>query len=880
MGCNKEIHTIKNKKIPPQGLKCKKAIFAGILAFAAITLANTGYSYSAYASDNIGTVSEVAKGEKDDLSDTLQHGGLGISANDNDSPSLASAYDETALDACLTEGFRKYSTSIDVSDIGLPLEEARNGAIRDVINAHPEIIGINDITYYYSAGTGNVTRVDVTYDADAKSKQRELDNALETLARKVDISGMTDEEIVLAYHEYLTSTVAYAYEAYLTNTLGEENEYDMYGALVKHSAVCQGYAETMFYLLKQVGIPCSIASSANINHAWNVVKIHGNWYHIDVTWDDPVWDVPGKSLHKYFLVSFPTMNTLTAEAHNNKDRSDMVISVRGGETYTAATDTTYESGKFWNGVTKVLFCKDGYWYTIGKGSSDTTYQISKYKYSTGSTQNIYSGTAKWMASENSYYPGQYGAIYIQGNNLYFSTPDSLNKIDLSITPYKATEIVNIRSSYSIGNNMYALGEQYGKLVYAVASSPKLDREKDSTDSTKYIKKYDEYTVDICTNHVWDAGVVVTEPTYKTEGTKKYTCTNCGETKTESIDKLICTEHVWDGGIVVTEPTYKTEGTKKYTCTNCGETKTESIDKLICTEHAWDAGVVVTAPTYKTEGTKEYTCTNCGEIKTEKISRLHMSETVIKAVNDRTGIKLTWSRIAGAEGYKIYRKNLSSGYKLIKTLTSAQIVAMADNSVKAGVTYSYKIVPYNSNVNGGEKVISILRIGNTTTKTVNVSNGVRVSWNKASGVNGYNIYRKTANGGYVRIKVVKASVNAYTDRGVRSSSVYTYMVKPYKGSSTGTCTTSKITYIKTPKASAGVVKNGIKVKWSNVSGAKNYRIYRRTSSGKWTTLKTVTARTSSLTDTKAKKGVTYLYSVRALNGKTYSAMSPSVKVKRK
>ncbi|MDD6404413.1 MAG: transglutaminase domain-containing protein [Clostridiales bacterium] len=838
MGCNKEIHTIKNEKIPPLGLKCKKAIFAGILAFAAITLVNTGYSYSAYASDNIGTVSEVEKGEKDDLSDTLQHGGLGISDNDNDSPSLASAYDETALDACLTEGFRKYSASIDVSDIGLPLEEARNGAIRAVINAHPEIIGINDVTYYYSAGTGNVTRVDVTYCADAKSKQRELDNALETLARKVDISGMTDEEIVLAYHEYLTSTVAYAYEAYLTNTLGEENEYDMYGALVKHSAVCQGYAETMFYLLKQAGIPCSIVSSANINHAWNVVKIHGNWYHIDVTWDDPVWDVPGKSLHRYFLVSFPTMNTLTAEAHNNKDRSDMVISVRGGETYTAATDTTYESGKFWNGVTKMLFCKDGYWYTIGKGSGDTTYQISKYKYSTGSTQNIYSGTAKWMASENSYYPGQYGAIYIQGNNLYFSTPDSLNKIDLSITPYKATEIVNIRSSYSIGNNMYALGEQYGKLVYAVASSPKLDREKDSTDSTKYIKKYDEYTVDICTSHIWDAGVVVTEPTYKTEGTKKYTCTNCGETKTESIDKLICTEHVWD------------------------------------------AGVVVTAPTYKTEGTRKYTCTSCGEIKTEKISRLHMSETVIKAVNDRTGIKLTWSRIAGAEGYKIYRKNLSSGYKLIKTLTSAQIVAMADNSVKAGVTYSYKIVPYNSNVNGGEKVVSILRIGNTTTKTVNVSNGVRVSWNKASGVNGYNIYRKTANGGYVRIKVVKASVNAYTDRGVRSSSVYTYMVKPYKGSSTGTCTTSKITYIKTPKASAGVVKNGIKVKWSNVSGAKNYRVYRRTSSGKWATLKTVTARTSSLTDTKAKKGVTYLYSVRALNGKTYSAMSPSVKVKRK
>lgn len=876
MGYSKKIHKIKNEKLNPLGLKCKKAVFSGILAFAAITLVNTGYSYSAYASDKAGAVSEVVKGEKDDLSDTLQHGGLGIHDNDNDSLSLASAYDETALDACLTEEFRKYSTSIDVSDIGLPLEEARNGAIRAVINAHPEIIGIDDVTYYYSTSTGKVTRVEITYDTDAKSKQRELDDALEALDSKVDISGMTDEEIVLAYHEYLTSTVACAYEAYLANTLGGENEYDMYGTLVKHSAVCQGYAETMFYLLKKAGIPCSIASSVNINHAWNVVKIHGRWYHMDVTWDDPVWDVPGQSLHKYFLVSFPTMNTLTAASHN-KDRSDMVISARWGEEYTAATDTTYESGKFWNGVTKVLFYRDGYWYTIGSGSDDTTYQISRYNYSTGVTQNIYSGTAKWMASEKSYYPGQYGAIYIQGHNLYFSTPDSLNRIDLSVTPYTSTEIDNIRGSYSIGSNMYALGEQYGKLVYVVSSSPNLKREKESG---IYIKKYDEYTVDICTSHIWDAGVVVTEPTYKTEGTKKYICTNCGETKTEAIDKLACTEHAWDAGIVVTEPTYKMEGIKKYTCINCGETKIENIEKLVCTEHVWDAGIVVTEPTYKTEGTKEYTCDNCGYTKTEGIARLQMSAAVLKAANDRTGIKLTWNKAAGAEGYKIYRKNGSSGYTRIRTLTNAQTVTVSDSSAKSGTTYSYKIVPYNSNVDGKETAVSIFRIGDTKVTTTNVAEGIRVSWNKASGVNGYNIYRKTANGGYVRIKVVKAYVNAYTDRGVRSSSVYTYMVKPYKGSNTGTCTTSKITYIKTPKAAAGVVKNGIKVKWSKVSGAKNYRIYRRTSSGKWTTLKTVTARTSSLTDTKAKKGVTYLYSVRALNGKTYSAMSPSVKAKRK
>ena len=112
---------------------------------------------------------------------------------------------------------------------------------------------------------------------------------------------MTDEEIVLAYHEYLTSTVAYAYAAYLQGSLGGAHEYDMYGALVNHSSVCQGYAETMFYLLKKAGLSCAIASSQNINHAWNIVKVNGKWYHVDATWDDPVWDMPGRSNHDYFL---------------------------------------------------------------------------------------------------------------------------------------------------------------------------------------------------------------------------------------------------------------------------------------------------------------------------------------------------------------------------------------------------------------------------------------------------------------------------------------------------------------------------------------------------------------------------------------------------
>ena len=601
-----------------------RKICIGALAFSAAVVLLTGGKVGAYASDQTrvsSDESQVTVGY-DDLDDTLQKGGLGVVVEQQDgAASLASTYDATALEKRIVEGIKAWQTSIDVSELGLTRDDIDNGAVKSIINSHPEFISLSGGYTYWTSGS-SITKIQFTYLTNAKEEQQELDAALQEVKSKIDTSGMSDEEIVLAYHEYLTSTVAYAYEDYFNGTIAANHGYDMYGALVKHSCVCQGYAETMFYLLREAGLSCAIASSGNINHAWNIVKIHGKWYHIDATWDDPVWDMPGRSYHDYFLVSFDTMNKNTLINHT-KDRTDMVVSAQWGDTYTTAVDTTYESGKFWNGIEKAIFYKDGYWYSISEGSSKTSFNINKYQYSTNINKVLYSGTAKWTAPSGGYYPGVYSSIYLRGDNLYFTTPDSLNKIDITSTNVTPTELINIRTQYnsSTGNNLYAFGEQYGKLVYFITDSPNIKKTKDSSNSSKYNKEYAEYTFEMCISHKWDAGVVTKEPTYTSTGTKKYTCTNCGETKTETIAKLVCTSHVWDSGKVVTAPTYKTEGTKKYTCKNCGTTKTETIAKLVCTSHVWDGGVVTKKPTYTSTGTKKYTCTNCGETKTETIAKL-------------------------------------------------------------------------------------------------------------------------------------------------------------------------------------------------------------------------------------------------------------------
>ncbi len=815
-----------------------RKICIGALAFSAAVVLLPGGKVGAYASDQTrvsSDESQVTVGY-DDLDDTLQKGGLGVVVEQQDgAASLASTYDATALEKLIVEGIKAWQTSIDVSELGLTRDDINNGAVRSIINSHPEFISLSGGYTYWTSGS-SITKIAFTYLTNAKEEQQELDAALQEVKSKIDTSGMSDEEIVLAYHEYLTSTVSYAYEDYFNGTIAANHGYDMYGALVKHSCVCQGYAETMFYLLREAGLSCAIASSENINHAWNIVKIRGNWYHIDATWDDPVWDMPGRSYHDYFLVSFDTMNKNTLINHT-KDRTDMVVSAQWGDTYTTAVDTTYESGKFWNGIEKAIFYKDGYWYSISEGSSKTSFNINKYQYSTNINKVLYSGTAKWTTPSGGYYPGVYSSIYLRGDNLYFTTPDSLNKIDITSTNVIPTELINIRTQYnsSTGNNLYAFGEQYGKLVYFITDSPNIKKTKDSSNSSKYNKEYAEYTFEMCISHKWDAGVVTKEPTYTSTGTKKYTCTNCGETKIETIAKLVCTSHVWDSGKVVTAPTYKTEGTKKYTCKNCGTTKTETIAKLVCTKHAWDAGVVTKQPTYKTEGTKKYTCKNCGTTKTETIAKLVCTT---HAWDNGTVTKKATYTATGVRKYTC------------KTCGAAKQVTIAR-----------------------------LKLAKVTVKSAQQAGAIKLTWNKASGASGYKIYRRTAKGRYVCIKTVKSGTTSYVDKTVKSGNRYYCCVKAYNGNVLSGYTEASILYIKAPVVTVRKSAQGVKLSWKKSAGAKKYIVYRKTPTGKYRAVKTVTAKTLSWTDKTAKKGQTYYYIVKAVNNKTYSAASPQKRIKR-
>lgn len=116
-----------------------------------------------------------------------------------------------------------------------------------------------------------------------------------------------EKELII--HDYLVLNGQYDYDNYLNGTIPKES-YSAYGLLVNHRGVCNSYAYAMKYLLTRAGIECEVVSGRGNGggHAWNIVKIDGNYYYIDTTWDDPVPDVEGRIRYAYFNLSKEEMS--------------------------------------------------------------------------------------------------------------------------------------------------------------------------------------------------------------------------------------------------------------------------------------------------------------------------------------------------------------------------------------------------------------------------------------------------------------------------------------------------------------------------------------------------------------------------------------------
>lgn len=317
----------------------------------------------------------------------------------------------------LIQGYQDCVKSVDVKSIGLSVKSPSDKKVidqvmEDVLN---ETVGLfyagREFSVSVDRVTGKVVKVGLNYDkryltgskvnvSKIKKVRRQLDAEMGSIMKNVK-SGMSDVEKALVLHDYLARTVVYTDSSSAPWRISEE------GAILKKRANCMGYALAYIALLESVGIEAKCVSSESMVHMWNLVKIGGKWFHVDLVWDSPLSSLNRKNMYGYVC-------------HDNFLLSNTAIRKTGHKGFSASATSTKYDKMYWR-----------------KSDSSFWYQGGKYYYATNTgiyvRERIASGIARRIKK---------GKILCfvrrKGNKFYCIASNQAYRIDVKSQKWKIT----------------------------------------------------------------------------------------------------------------------------------------------------------------------------------------------------------------------------------------------------------------------------------------------------------------------------------------------------------------------------------------------------------------------------------------------------------
>lgn len=197
----------------------------------------------------------------------------------NNGDALVKAYDALVSAARKGEQETVINTMFSVDDIVITTDE-----VNTVFSAYrydnPGQFWVDRFQYtYYSNKQVRALVCHYLPELNTATAQKTFFSAADKFIKDSGVtSDMSEYEIAKILHDKVAKHVEYIETA---------NSHNAYGALIEGKAVCEGYAELYQYLLYKMGIQSHIVTGdAGGPHAWNLVRIDGQYYQTDVTWDD------------------------------------------------------------------------------------------------------------------------------------------------------------------------------------------------------------------------------------------------------------------------------------------------------------------------------------------------------------------------------------------------------------------------------------------------------------------------------------------------------------------------------------------------------------------------------------------------------------------
>ncbi len=338
----------------------------------------------------------------------------------------------------LVQGLSSRQSSISLEGYNIP-ETDLKALFSDTLNSNPGLFYVGGGFSYYVAENNTVKSITPQYvypEADVQAYNAALEKAYREAVP--DAAGMNEMQIARACHDYLAQHMYYDFSY---------SKYNAYNALVEGTAVCQGYSLAYGAMLQKAGIAFDYTTSDVMNHMWNYVRIDNNWYHVDVTWDDPMEqeeapaDRKGFVSHRYFLNSDAKIGSEGAKGH------------RGWVQGKSCTSTVYDN-EFWQGNVSAIFRIAGKDYYLKYPSDTSSTTVELICRENNSERRELSFESEWKADNGRWY-GTYSTLSYYNDKLYFNDTKNI----YSFNPNVPSAEKKLVYEYTEG-----AGDLYGSLI--------------------------------------------------------------------------------------------------------------------------------------------------------------------------------------------------------------------------------------------------------------------------------------------------------------------------------------------------------------------------------------------------------------------------------
>jgi len=308
-----------------------------------------------------------------------------------------------SLDAYIYEQLMKGTAVIDISEYQIPKEDIRL-TLTMIVNDHPDLFFVGS-SFSIGSLNGYVRTFKPQYlftGDDLKARQAAFNATVDEIVNHANEASTTIGKLLRVNDYFCTN---YAYDESLSIFRPDQ-------LFTGGTGVCQAYMLGYAAVLDELGIPNTHATSLAMQHTWNLVNVEDSWYHIDVTWNDPVADTKLQAVHNYFMLSDTGMR-------NSKHHS---------WTETVVADNSRYDSCFWRSINTPLAPIGNHVYYLSTTADNGIRSLMDWNAATAASSKVLDFSIIGPDNSYTYYPS-FGPVAADSESIYYGSRNMLWAVD-------------------------------------------------------------------------------------------------------------------------------------------------------------------------------------------------------------------------------------------------------------------------------------------------------------------------------------------------------------------------------------------------------------------------------------------------------------------